>query len=33
LSEGSDKDERLDIISSIDNKVIELYDVLDVLPS
>jgi len=33
LSEGSDKDDRPNIISSIDNKVIELYDVLGVLPS
>lgn len=32
LSEGSDKDDRPDIISSVDNKVIELYDVLGVLP-
>jgi hypothetical protein len=33
LSEGSDKDDRPNIISSIDNKVIELYDVSGVLPS
>ncbi|MHC4646865.1 MAG: Eco57I restriction-modification methylase domain-containing protein [Planctomycetota bacterium] len=33
LSEGSDKDDRPNIMSSIDNKVIELYDVSGVLPS
>jgi len=33
LSEGSDKDDRPNIISSIDNKVVELYDVSGVLPS
>ena len=33
LSEGSDKDDRPNIISSIDNKVIELYDVPGALRS
>ena len=33
LNEGSDKDDRLNIISSIDNKVIELYGVSGVLSS
>lgn len=32
LSGGSDKDNYSNIISSIDNKVIELYDVSDILP-
>jgi len=32
-SEGFDKDDHPNIISSIDNKVIELYDVSGVLPS
>jgi len=32
LSGGSDKDNYSNIISSIDNKVIELYDISDILP-